>query len=92
MARVPDEKPARPRRRFPRAIERPTRIAFLVALVILASLPPEVWVRSVAVAVALGIFYAAGWSDGRRDALIGWVGGRDARSPRRAVRAGEDAA
>jgi hypothetical protein len=92
MARIPeDETPQRRRVRptLPVVLERPTRVAFLVILVAATVLWDESVVRAVAGALALGIFYGAGWSDGRRDAFVALLGGRNARRARPPVREGD---
>ena len=91
MARIPEDDSPKGRIRrisLPRVLERPTRTAFLVILVLAAIVWDESVVRAVAVAIALAVFYGAGWSDGRRDGLVALIGGRDARRARPAPREG----
>ena len=82
------EAPA-PRRRWinlPRALERPTRTALLVALVLITVLAPDGLARAVAAGASLVLFYGAGWADGRRDMALALVRRGDDRAARQAPR------
>jgi hypothetical protein len=90
VARIPEsDEPAKRKISLPKSVLRPTRVALLVVLTLVAALGPSEWLRACAVAIALIVFYGAGWSDGRRDALVELVTRGNPRAARSVARSGD---